>query len=539
MDDPNIDNKSSYCITPKLHLRPVTRSMTRDFDESIHFQAAENSESSSQAVAENESTLDALYKTALEGITDSSMCDLDDLIREDDEEEDITPVSHYAKNSKNLVPGKSQNSIDPEENKENQTPNFKPKTQSVSSPKDYLHSSNETYIVTKAPETKPNSTHCATPEITLQDPETPILEVTATRPEDPVALVSQVEDMGRKMKILESNLKDNKDLYQTALKQNSEYKLEIENLQQTIENFKMVLDSKKRENKKLCHENEMLKFDAKKVKGILGIFELSLSRCKTWKIVQKKASKFPPFPSQEIIELTNEKNLLKNEIKKLEFQNENLKKSEAAAIEKYQQLQEENFQLSNHGPALSPEQIEYMKKSVQFNKLDLTPELIDSRMPAGTPVRKGRQPKMTVTPARSLLKKATTESSMKLTANPDGTLEKPRPKAKTASISSLAAGDANLNKMSVGDSLYYECEQASIAIQQLKEKFSKRTEISSPESTSLCAVNSQQGIFSPEEELQLKINCMDASRMQFNETVNSINLLDDIGLGKMISRLFF
>jgi len=116
------------------------------------------------------------------------------------------------------------------------------------------------------------------------------------------------------------------------------------------------------------------------------------------------------------------------------------------------------------------------KKSVTFNAKSLTPEIIDSKLPAGTPVRRGRRPEgvngLEGTPVRSV-------SSSAGSALRNSLLKKA---TVSANLPNRQRGIAvEQSTPMFNDSLTAECEEASAAILQLKQKFSERAKMTSPE----------------------------------------------------------
>jgi len=151
-----------------------------------------------------------------------------------------------------------------------------------------------------------------------------------------------------------------------------------------------------------------------------------------------------------------------------------------------------------------------LKKSVTFNQISLTPEIIDSRFPVSTPVRKGRKPENpkpetprydNSNPAsvrakllkKNHLKKSNDEPQLKDTPQKStpqlqkntplkSTPQKIKPQKSTPQ-KSTPHKIFNSKPDNLQDSLTVECEEANAALNSLKQKFSERRNLATPETS--------------------------------------------------------
>lgn len=140
-----------------------------------------------------------------------------------------------------------------------------------------------------------------------------------------------------------------------------------------------------------------------------------------------------------------------------------------------------------------------LKKSVTFNQNSLTPEIIDSRFPVSTPVRKGRKPEnpKPETPRydnsnqasvranllkKNHLKKSNDEPKLEVTPQ-KSTQQKNNTAKKSTPHKSTPNKIFNSKPDNLQDSLTVECEEANAALNSLKQKFSERRNLATPETS--------------------------------------------------------
>ena len=331
-----------------------------------HFQLGHHNEVIS--VEDSESTLDALYKTALDNLGTDSSC----VFEESPRLEDPGNFQNKVDKIDPKTPQKLNFSVDSnsETNKENHVPD----STIVRSSKDFVSSSQETFVVSKSP-----------------------------------------------IKVSEANANDTE-----------------------RKNYKKIINDQANQIKTLQDKIELQKEVAEIRTTDLNHTKNDLNQLNhEYNLVLKEKNNLKIQNDKNKISISD----LQNENKNLRLAIEALRGQNLALVAQAENSSGPNN--CNAGPNLNktPETInpDLLKRSVKFNQLDLTPEIIDSRLPAGTPVRRGRKPEQT-TPGRGLLKK------------------KPLPK------------EAMLANVSTRDSLFNECEEASKAIQQLKMKFSERAQ---------------------------------------------------------------
>ena len=181
-----------------------------------------------------------------------------------------------------------------------------------------------------------------------------------------------------------------------------------------------------------------------------------------------KSSEFPS-ETVELVKLRyqlmnsrTENSKLENKIKLMETEVEFYKQECMQLRDKntflMKQLEVLNSDKSLPGESIQTNHENPIRKSVTFNQNSLTPEIIDSKLPVSTPVRKGRKPENPK------------DGTPKAVSIRTGLLKKNH--LKNSHTESTPRTDLKLD-----DSLSIQCHEATEALKNLKNKFSDRTNV--------------------------------------------------------------